>query len=273
MPWWFAVAERDHVLQNPISEEKILLLGERLRLGPETHVLDVASGKGGPAVVLASTFGCRIVCVEQAPEFATAARERADAAGVGGLIEVHEADARGFPLQDGGFDAVLCLGASFVWGGLAGTLAALVPPVRAGGYVAVGEPYWRRWPLPEGIDDDGYVPLADTAARFASVGLALVAIIASSDDDWDRYESLHWRAVEEWLAENPDHADADEFRRRNDHYRERYLRSQRELLGWAVFVGWKANGLSARERARSADGSEDAGASGVEGRQRRLRRG
>jgi hypothetical protein len=37
--------------------------------------------------------------------------------------------------------------------------------------------------------------------------VTITGIIAASDDDWDRYESLHWRALEEWLAEHPD----DEF--------------------------------------------------------------
>jgi hypothetical protein len=29
------------------------------------------------------------------------------------------------------------------------TLAALDPAVHGGGFIAVGEPYWRTWPLPE----------------------------------------------------------------------------------------------------------------------------
>jgi precorrin-6B methylase 2 len=239
MPWWFAVAERDHELQNPTSEEKIRLLGERLRLDSRSRVLDLASGKAGPARVLASTFGCRIVAVEKAPEFAVVARERVAAAGLAELIEIHEEDAHEFGLELGAFDAALCLGASFVWGGLQGTLSALEPAVRPGGYVVVGEPYWRRWPLPPGLDDEGFVTLAETAARFATAGLRVETVIASSEDDWDRYESLHWRAVEEWLDANPADPDAGEFRRRNDEYRDRYLRVGRELLGWAIVAGRK----------------------------------
>jgi SAM-dependent methyltransferase len=239
MPWWFAVAERDHIIQNPTSEEKIRLLGDRLRLTPATSVLDIACGKAGPAVVLAREFGCRITGVERAPEFAAAARERVVAAGLGDLIEIVEQDASELVLEPERYDVTMCLGASFVWNGLAATLAALSPAARAGGYVVVGEPYWRRWPLPSDVDDGGFVSLAATAQRFADAGLPVVHLIASSDDDWDRYESLHWRAIEEWLAEHPDDPDAPTFRERNGRLRDRYLREQRELLGWAIFVGWK----------------------------------
>jgi predicted O-methyltransferase YrrM len=239
MPWFYAVAERDHELQNPTSPEKIRLLGERLRLGPESQVLDVASGKCGPAVILAGEFGCRITAIERAPEFVAAARERVAAAGLGDRIELLEQDAAAAQLGLDRYDVAMCLGASFVWSGLHGTLAALTPAVRDGGAVVVGEPFWRRWPLPEGIDAQGYVTLAETVDRFATPGLAPEGLIASSEDDWDRYESLHWAALEGWLAANPDDPDAPRIRDLYERYRDEYLSWGRELLGWAMFVGRK----------------------------------
>ena len=56
MTWYYAVAERDHDIQNPTSPEKIRLMGEWLRLGQESRVLDIACGKCGPALVLASSL-------------------------------------------------------------------------------------------------------------------------------------------------------------------------------------------------------------------------
>ncbi len=48
IPRYFVVAESGHELQNPISEEKLVLLGRRLGLSPDSRVLDIASGRGGP---------------------------------------------------------------------------------------------------------------------------------------------------------------------------------------------------------------------------------
>jgi SAM-dependent methyltransferase len=239
VPWYYAVAERDHELQNPTSPAKVRVLGERIRLGPETRVLDVACGTAGPATLLASEFGCRIVGVERAPEFVEAAHRRVAEAHVGELVEIVEGDAAAYPIEPETFDAALCLGASFVWHDLDGTLAALTPAVRTGGHVVVGEPFWRTWPLPESVDDLGYLPLPQTVARIQAAGLALVTLIASSEDDWDTYESLHWRALEEWLAANPDHADAATIRERHERNRETYLDHERALFGWAMFAARK----------------------------------
>ena len=238
MPWYPVVAERDHEIQNPTSAEKIRLLGELLRLGPESRVLDIACGRGGPALVLAETFGCHITGVERAPEFASVARERITAAGLTEQIEIVESDAREYTVRSEAWDVALCLGATFVWDDLDGTLAALIPAVRPGGRLAVGEPYWRSKP-PAGADEMGYVSLAETVSGFEGHGLDTIGLICASQDDWDRYESLHWRAVEEWLSEHPDDPDAAELRRENEEHKHRYLTVGRDFLGWAMLAGWK----------------------------------
>jgi SAM-dependent methyltransferase len=240
MSWPWEVVERDHELQNPTSAEKIRLVGEYMRLDDRTRVLDVACGKGGPARILAATYGCRVHGIEIRPTFAEQAREQAAAAGLDALIEVETADAAKVQLQPESFDAALCLGAAFVWGTIADAAAALRPVVPDGAYVAIGEPFWRAWPLPDGVDPREFVPLPETAARFSDAGFGLTGIVAASEDDWDRYESLHWRAVEEWLAEQPRGAEGDEVRSRHERRREDHLSYERALLGWAIFVGRKA---------------------------------
>jgi hypothetical protein len=112
--------------------------------------------------------------------------------------------------------------------------------VRPGGFVAIGEPFWRQWPLPDRIEPEDFMSLDGTVARFEQSGLATTGIIAASVDDWDHYESLHWRAVEEWLGDNPDHPDAEDVRARHETFRGDYFRVQRALLDWAIFVGRKS---------------------------------
>jgi SAM-dependent methyltransferase len=241
IPRYFIVAERDHEIQNPTSEEKLRLLGERLRLDSGSRVLDIASGRGGPAILLAQEFGCRVEGIEVAPEFHAAAVERADTARLAELVSFRLADASQVELEQDAYDVALCLGASFVWGSLAGTLDALEPAVRDGGYVVVGEPYLRAFAVPPEYEEGHgpYTSLEGTVAIVDSGALRTVAVIDSAVDDWDRYETLHWRAVEEWLAESPDDPDADDIRARHEKYKRAYLRYGRELLGWAIFVGWK----------------------------------
>ena len=241
IPRYYVVAEAAHELQNPTSEDKLLLLGRRLGLGPHSRVLDIASGRGGPAVLLAAAYGCHVDGIEIAEEFVSVAVERAAERSLAERVSFRLDDAADIALPGETYDAALCLGASFVYGDLVETLARLAPVVRPGGYLAVGEPYWRRLPLPEDYDDRELrlTTLEGTVTTFETEGLAVVAVIASSEDDWDRYETLHWQAVERWLAENPDDPDAPGIAARAEREKRTYLRHGRDYLGWAIFVGWK----------------------------------
>jgi SAM-dependent methyltransferase len=241
IPRHYVVAEATHALQNPTSREKILLLGERLGLEPESRVLDIASGRGGPALLLAEAFGCRVRGVEISPDFHAAAVERASVAGLAERLTFELGDGAEATFEPEAYDAALCLGASFVYGNLAETVDALAPAVRPGGYVAVGEPFWRRLQLPEDYEErrDPWTTLEGTVTIFETSGLPVVSVIASSEDDWDRYETLRWQAVEAWLADNPGDPDAHEVRTWLERHKRIYLRHGRELVGWAIFVGWK----------------------------------
>ncbi|MFZ0341986.1 MAG: class I SAM-dependent methyltransferase [Gaiellaceae bacterium] len=239
MTWWHAVVDSEHELMNPTSVDKIRLLGARLGIGSGSHVLDIASGHCGPALVLAQEFGCRVTCVERAPEFLAAARERIGEAACEDRIELVEADAATF--EPGRYDAALCLGATFVYGGLVPTIERLRATAPL---IAVGEPYWRSWPLPprpesgadKRTDEDDWLPLPKTIERAESTGVRVVSLIASSEDDWDRYESLQWQTLDRWLEANPGHPQAEEFRARGAADRDRYLSWERAVMGWAIFV-------------------------------------
>jgi hypothetical protein len=192
-------------------------------------------------VLLAETFGCSVRGVEISPDFHAVAVARTAAAGLARRIAFELGDGAAATLEPEAYDAALCLGASFVYGSLADTVQALAPAVRRGGYVAVGEPYWRRLTLPDDYEDrhDPWTTLEGTATIFETSGLPVISVIASSEDDWDRYETLHWQAVESWLAENPNDPDGPEIRARHVRHKGTYLRHGRELVGWAIFVGRK----------------------------------
>lgn len=224
MSAWHELVERDHELHNPTSAEKIRLVGSYLRLGPQTTVLDVACGTAGPALILAREFGCRVHGVDVSAVFVERARGRIAHAGLEQLVSVELADAA--QVSDWpACDAALCIGAAFVWGHVGDAAAALARIVPGGGAIAVGEPFWRD----AGHEGDGFVDLPGTVARFEAAGVDLTGMVAASEDDWDRYKSLQWRAAVE--------TGGDEVMETHLGRRDHYLRARRAELGWAVFTG------------------------------------
>lgn len=232
---FWAIAERDHAIQNPSSPEKLLLLADYCRVRDGMRVLDVGCGKGWLLRAWASRWAIRGVGLEINPAFVAVARAQAEAVGVADRLTLVEGPALAYTPQPGGYDIVTCVGASFALGSFDEAVAWMRRALKPGGALAIGEPFVRETPA-AGSASAPYRDLAGTAAALERQGLALRGLIEAAPDDWDRYLSQQWRAVEEWAAEQPEHPERGAMLRTVAAARERYLRWERRYIGWAIFV-------------------------------------
>lgn len=77
-------------------------------LQPGQRVLDVASGAGATAVLLAAEFGVTVDGVDLAQNTLRKAAAAAQATGLAGDVRFHLGDAERLPFPDACFDAVIC---------------------------------------------------------------------------------------------------------------------------------------------------------------------
>lgn len=238
---YFDITHRDHIVCNPLSLEKLDELVSLLDLPDSARVLDIACGKAELLLRLVERYGVSGDGVDLSPYFVRDARARAIKRVPGAEPRFHEQDGRDYAAPPGSYDLALCLGASWTFGGYRGTLQALAGFVRTGGLVVSGEPYWRREPAPEYLAAGGEAAAsfgthAGNVATAVELGLVPLYTLVSSEDDWDRYEGLQWRAAERYAATHPNDPDAHEIVDRQRSHRDRYLRWERDTLGWAVYL-------------------------------------
>lgn len=98
-------------------------IAHHLRLGPDSRVLDIACGAGGPSLALAERTGCQITGVDIEPTAIEQANAEARARGLAERSTFAVVDCSGrLALEDGAFDAVLCIDAISHLPGRFGTL-------------------------------------------------------------------------------------------------------------------------------------------------------
>ncbi len=236
------ISESRHRILNPFTAEKLQLIG-RICIGERTvSVLDLCCGKAEMLCTWAVDHDVSGVGVDISEVFLAAARRRVAELSVDDRIELVHADAAKYVVEtEAQFDIVSCIGATWIGGGLVGTLELMRPRSNAGGLVVVGEPYWID-PLPEGLsvagveDPSEFASLAGTLDRVESAGFDLVEMVLASPDDWDRYVAAQWMTVDNWLRANPDEPDANEIREWIKDGQRSYLTADRRYLGWGVFV-------------------------------------
>ena len=83
-------------------------LAQRMRLGPHSRVLDVASGRGTSALYLAETFGCQVVGVDLSEENLRIAQAATAERGLDARVSFVLGDAEQLPLDDTSFSCVVC---------------------------------------------------------------------------------------------------------------------------------------------------------------------
>ncbi len=235
------IAEGDHVVLNPFSSSKIDLLGTICRPRPGQRHLDLACGKGELLCRWARDHETMGVGIDISPVFVAAARRRVAELGLGDVVEIVEAEAASHDPGPDPFDFVSCLGATWIGGGLTGSLDLMRPRLVDDGTLLVGEPYWIDPPPPEARDQLGapghvFTDLVSTLDRFEASGFELVEMVLADPDDWDRYVASQWLTVADWLRDNPDDPEASALKEWSDQARRSHLVYGRRYLGWGVFV-------------------------------------
>lgn len=235
------IAEADHRILNPFTEDKLMLLGDICRLRDGLRQLDLACGKGEMLCRWAAHYGIEGLGIDLSEVFLTAARARADELCVADRVRFSHGDAADVSVPPASFDIVSCIGATWIGGGLAGTLALMRPALRPGGLQLVGECYWTEEPPPAAyaavdVAPDDFASLAATLDRFDTAGTELVEMVLADGDSWDRYAASQWWTIDRWLDANPDDPEAPGMREFLHRWRRSHLEYGRRYLGWGVFV-------------------------------------
>ena len=166
----------------------------------------------------ARDYGITGTGIDMSPLFTAQAKLRAEELGVSERVHFIHNDAAGY-VADEKCDVAACVGATWIAGGVAGTIELLAKSLKPGGLVLIGEPYWRQVPATEEIAQAcgassvaDFLTLPDLVASFDEQGYDLVEMVLADQEGWDRYEAAKWLTMRRWLEENPDDDFAHEVR-------------------------------------------------------------
>ena len=242
IPRIFNISESAHRIHNPFTPEKFATLGEALRLESGARVLDLGSGSGEMLCTWARDYGVIGTGIDMSRLFTEQAKLRAKELGVSDRVKFIHGDAAGY-VADEKVDVAACVGATWIGGGVVGTIELLARSLRAGGIILIGEPYWRQLPPTEDVAKgclahsiSDFLLLPELLASFGRLGYDVVEMVLADQDGWDRYEAAKWLTMRRWLEANPGDELAKEVRAQLTSEPERHAAYTREYMGWGVFA-------------------------------------
>ena len=242
IPRIFNITESAHRIHNPFTPEKLATLGAALRLESGARVLDLGSGSGEMLCTWARDYGITGVGIDMSRLFTEQAKLRAEELGVADRVEFIHGDAVGY-VTDEKVDVAACLGATWIGGGVAGTIELLAKSLRSEGIILIGEPYWLRLPPTQDVAKacfassiSDFLMLPELLASFGDLDYDVVEMVLADQEGWDRYEAAKWLTMRRWLKANPEDDLAKEVTAKLTLGPKRYVAYTREYLGWGVFA-------------------------------------
>ena len=179
-------------------------LAAQLELQPDTRVLDVGSGIGGPSRYLASVHGCHVTGLDLTEDYRAASAMLAERTGLADRLGYVQGDALDMPFPDGAFDVVWTQHAAMNIPHKARLYGEIARVLRPGGRLALydllagpaGPPHF---PLPWADDASTsfLIGAEELRATLASAGLASERFTDRSEEGlrWYREQAARARAA------------------------------------------------------------------------------
>lgn len=242
MDFWklMDVLHKRQQIMNPMRLAKLDRFVKTLDLPVGGHVLDVGCGKGEFLIRLYDEYAISGVGIDKSPYCVNDCNENHMTRAPRAVLDFKLMDAADYVTADQ-YDLTCCMGASWIYGGIKGTLKALTDMTKPGGLIIAGEPYWIKEPSAEYLKADEteketFHTHMENIVMGDEFGLTCAYTLASNHEDWDYYESLHWWSAAEYVDANPDDPDNSEIRENSKKFREIYLKWARDTLGWCLYL-------------------------------------
>ena len=237
-----AIAHKNHSFYNPVNPAKIDKVVEILSLTANDKVIDIGAGKGEILLRIIEKYSSNCIAIEQYSNFVEQLKVNAKNRGALNNIEILNQDANlTIKTLNQEFKVGICIGSSHALGGYQNTIESLKNIVVKGGYILLGELYWRKKPDKEylhsfGVKEEEILYHSQNIFTAEDYGLIPLWSTVANEDDFDAYEWLYSKSIEDYCYMTPEDPDCPAMLGKIRSWREMYLKWGRDTLGFGLYL-------------------------------------
>lgn len=238
---YFSSTKRQGPGANEVTLKALGMIGN---LPPNAEIVDLGSGTGSSALVIAKALQAKVTAIDLFPQFINILCERAKEEGVSHLLQGRVGSMEKLSYQPSSLDLIWCEGAIYNIGFERG-MNEWSKLLKTGGYIAVTEPTWLSDERPDEINafwNEAYSEIETMPAKIQKLmnaGLAPVGTFVLPDECWTtNYYIPQRKAQEIFLEHHADNAFAKELVKNQRHEAEMYNK-YKQYYGYVFYIGRK----------------------------------
>jgi len=227
---------------NPIAEDKLNEIINLLDIQSDDTIVDIGGGTGDVLLKMIQNSGAKGILIDTNEQLIEQCRKASKSlVDAGKLILVTEA-AKTYIKELGAesVDCFVCIGSSYAFDDYLNLMKVIIPYLKSGGFILVGEEFWAKKPSKEYLDILG---AEESESRYhyenievpEKLGLTYLYSHVASEDDWNRFEGIYF------LEEELKALDLSEDKRKESlqelrTFRNAQFRFGRSIMGFGLYL-------------------------------------
>lgn len=222
----------------PLSVQRADHLIQALDLSVSNHVLDIGCGHGQLLQRIASQYPIHGVGVDSNADVIRQANDEWESQRSENNIKFISSDAVDYVQTMSPVDAIICIGAEYIFGGYTDLLQLAKQKLNPAGKLLVGLVYWKQPPTTDYLKSTGMGNDTPYFDLFTTVNLARehdyipLEVHRSNDDEWDEFENLTARQRYETAIQTDD----AELHKKTWRWQSGYLKWGIDTMGFCYLI-------------------------------------
>jgi len=184
---------------NPISESKLSEIINLLHIKSGDTIVDIGGGNGSVLLKMIQKSNAKGVLIEQNKKLIDACKKQSKTLIKSGKLVLVEADAKTYlkNLEPKSIDCFVCIGSSHIFDGYINFIKAILPYLKDGGFLLIGDGFWMKKPSKEylkvlGSTESELMNHYENIEKPEKMGLTFLYAHIASAEDWDRFEGIYF---------------------------------------------------------------------------------
>lgn len=227
---------------NPIAEDKLNEIINLLEIKPEDTIVDIGGGTGDVLIKMIQNSGAKGILIDTDKRLIEQRRKASKLMVDAGKLVLTTEAAKTYikELEYESVDCFVCIGASYAFDGYLNLMKAILPYLKPGGFIFVGEEFWAKKPAKEYLDILG-AEESESGYHYENIeapeklGLTYLYSHVASEDDWNRFEGIYFLEEELKALDLPEDKRKEVLHQRRT-FRNAQFKFGRSTMGFGVYL-------------------------------------